>query len=502
MSTVVDFLRATAEATPEAFVFSAGGPPGGADARTYGELAADAGRLARVLRDYGVGAGDRVGVALESGYPALVSLYGILDAGAVYVPLGTTATEERLAAIAADAELAAAIDGRGEGGAEAPVLRVGAIGRGLLEEVAPRLPWRTLERHEGGLGVRSPAPEDPAYIIYTSGSTGPPKGVVHDHRSAAAFAAWASASFVAGPLERVAAATALTFDISLLELLAPVVVGAEIVPVPRRLAAFPGAFAGAVEAAAPTVLQLVPQLWRGLLGAPAALATLRVGIVTGESMPGPDWRALREAAPRARLFNVYGSTELNDCACFELPADWGDAAEVPIGRPIAGARAALRVDDGPCPEGEVGELLMASPFTMRGYWKGRGDAGRFTTLDGERFFRTGDLARQDPDGALRLVGRANRSAKVGGEWVHLGEVEAVAARHPEVTEALAVFDETDGRRGVLLVAATSATVQPADLRGFCAANLPTPARPRRVELVSALPRNQHGKVKIAKLKGG
>jgi amino acid adenylation domain-containing protein len=484
-----------ADAAPAAVAFE-----DGTAARTYGELADDAARLATALRTSGVAAGDRIGVALDGGYEVLVALFGILAAGAVYVPLGANTVPERLAAIAEDAELAALVDGRGPA-ASAPVVRHGARGSGLLDPGAARaMPWDDVAACDAGGAGPGPRETDLAYILYTSGSTGRPKGVAHDHASLAAFVAWAAAAVVTSASDRVAAATAVTFDISLLELVVPAAHGATTIGIPRGVAIFPGAFTKAIAAAAPTVLQLVPSLWRGVVEDPEALRTVRVAIVTGERMAPRDWRALRAALPEARILNVYGSTEVNDCACFELPESWPeDAGEVPIGTALPGVTLELDARGGGA--GDTGELLVASPMLMRGYWNLPEETSRrVVTLPGaRRAYRTGDLVRRAPDGTLRVEGRLDRSIKLGGEWVDLDEVEAVAARHPAVVEAVAVVSEAAERAAVRLVAVASGELDGTALQRWCGTRLPRPARPQVVELVEALPRNAHGKPDRARL---
>lgn len=465
--------------------------------RSYADLASDAGRLSCALTECGVGRGDRVGVALEGSYHALTALHAILDAGAVYVPLRHAGPQEQLAAAMSDSDVAALIDGRRD--SAAPILRYGARGASLLDETAAHLPFAELEHGEARLGARRNRDSDLAYIFYTSGSTGIPKGVVHDHRSLSEFARWATSAVVTASDDRVAAATALTFDISLLEILAPSAVAATVVGIPRQVVGFPGAFSAAIRDARPTVLQLVPALWRGLLGASELLTSLRVGVVTGERMAPGDWSALRAAAPGARLLNVYGSAEVNDCACFELPADRTDVGEVPIGRPIAGAKLEILDPAGDrCPPDAVGELTVATPMLMRGYWRRAGSPDqRVISVDGRPAYRTGDLARRATDGQIYLVARKDRSVKIGGEWVHLDEVETVALEHAAVVEALALVDDAEPRRAVRLIVAAKEALDPADLKRHCAARLASPARPRHVDVVDRLARNSHGKVEMA-----
>ncbi|MET0143547.1 MAG: AMP-binding protein [Ilumatobacteraceae bacterium] len=473
---------------------------------TYRELAERAHQLARSLRACGVRPGDRVGVGLEPGWHAVVSLFGIVEAGAVYVPLGT-APPDRRRVVAADADLRAIVEpDPGAAPGAPPAVRHGATGIALLDDAVSRwLSWDEVERQAPHMLPTTRRSDDIASIFYTSGSTGTPKGVAHDHSSWCSFVDWAAAAIVDDRDARVAATAALTFDISLLEIVVPIARRASIVVLPRRLAAFPAAFAAALERAAPTVLQLVPTMWRMVLHSPAALASVRVGVVTGERLAPKDWAVLRSVVPDTRLLNVYGSTEVNDCAAYELPATWDPSADVPIGTAVPTTCIALiGPDDAPVPDGHVGELVVAGPMVMRGYWNRDADtASRVVRLpDGASAFRTGDLARRAPDGELRLEGRRSRTVKVRGEWVNLGDVEAVALDHPAIVAAVALAAEAEGPGNIVrLLVTTNAPVDAAELVRHCGRRLPRPARPQLVDVVEELPMNANGKIDLARLTG-
>lgn len=495
MRSVSDLLERAADKAPDAVAFE-----GASEAWSYARLADDAQHLALTLSACGVEPGDRVGVALDGGYPALVSFWGVLAASAVYVPLGARTTPAALAATATHAEVAAIVDGRPAAGGGTlsgePVVRYGSSSDALAACAGRTAPWTS---GSGGRSRPRPRanPDDLACIFYTSGTTDARKGACHEHRSLLSFARWADTAFTIGKDDVVAAASAPTFDISLLELLVPAVACAAIVDIQRDLLPFPPAFAEAVRRASPTVLQLVPRIWRDLLAAAPLPSTLRVGIVTGEPMAPAGWRALRTAAAGARLFNVYGTTEVNDCACFELPTDWcGASGKVPIGKPPEHATIALIEPQSGEPTTDSGEVVVAGPTVMREYWRAPDETKRrlVTLDDGERFFRTGDIAQRSSDGELYVIGRVDRSLKLGGEWVHLETVEAIVEDIPGITEASTEVLDRGSRSVVALTAATDLGITLEEIQRHCAHRLPRAAWPQELVIVPRLRRNRHGKI--------
>ncbi|MET7431580.1 amino acid adenylation domain-containing protein [Streptomyces flaveolus] len=482
---------------------------------SYGELDAGANRVARSLAREGIGPGQRVGLYLEKSIEALTGLYGILKAGAAYVPVDPDAPLARVGAILADCGVRTLVtSGRlRDRWSGLPAVGVSPALVLVLDEERPHSPPGV--RAVGAEAIRelpARAPETPvtesdlAYVLYTSGSTGTPKGVMLSHGNGRAFVDWAARTFRLDMTDRLSSLAPLHFDLSVLDVFAAARAGAAVVLVPRRLAAFPPLLTRLVAEQGITVWYSVPSLLvmlaaRGGLS-PGDLPQLRTVLFAGEVFPARHLRRLMGLLPHARFANLYGPTETNVCTWQEVTDPPLDDEDIPIGRPVDGTEVLVLGDDGrPAGPGEVGELLVLGPTVMQGYW---GDPERtahalVTPPPGTRHpgpaYRTGDLVVRGADGVLAFLGRRDSQVKSRGYRIELREVERHLEEHPGVDEC-AVVAVPDEVAGCLLVAfvvsRTAATRQ--QLGSFCASRLPAYMLPAHIELVPALPRTSTDKV--------
>ncbi len=328
---------------------------------TYRELDERANRLARRLREAGVGRESRVGVGMERSAELLVVLLAVLKAGGAYVPLDPSYPEDRLAFMLADSGAVLLVT------EEALADRfAGFAGRTLVLERE----GEAIDRESGDAPGIEVGADDLAYVIYTSGSTGKPKGVLVQHGSIVNLLAVTRAAFGAKPGDVMPVLASSAFDISLFELLLPLSSGAAVRMVPRERVMDVGALLG--EIADATLLHAVPALMREIAQvereAPR-LARLRGTFVGGDQVPA-DLLAERAAAfPAARTHILYGPTEGTILAsAHAVPAD-GAISGHPIGRPLGNVR--LYVCDeygGAQPLGVPGELMIGGAGVARGYF--------------------------------------------------------------------------------------------------------------------------------------
>ncbi|HEX6047646.1 MAG TPA: amino acid adenylation domain-containing protein [Gemmatimonadaceae bacterium] len=482
---------------------------------TYAALAERADRLAGLLRAQGVRRGDRVAIHAGKGLAAGVALYGIMKAGAAYVPLDPSSPPARQAFIVRDCGIRHVVTEQSRGAAMRLLLAEGVPIEcviGLGGETTPGVrafTWSDVDAH-------APVAHDPdlvemdlAYVLYTSGSTGTPKGVAHSHRSALAFARVAADTYGFRADDRLSNHAPLHFDLSTMDYFSSALAGATTVIIPEPHTRLPASYAALIESERLTVLYAVPLALTHLLLHGALdkrdLASVRWVLFGGEPFPVRHLRALMAALPGARFSNVYGPTEVNGVTYWivpPLPPD--DDTPIPIGQPYANVEARIvGDDDAPVADGEAGELLVRTPTMMRGYW-GRPDlderafmtrraVGHFEDV----YLRTGDLVRRRDDGLLEFHGRKDRQVKARGYRVELDEVEVALGSHPAVESAAAYGVPDDD--GSLHIEATVTLragqhVTPETLRTHVATTLPRYAIPLRVDVVGTMPRTSTGKI--------
>ena len=406
---------------------------------TYRELDARANRLARMLRQRGVGRGALVGLCVERGADMLTAQLAILKAGAAYVPLDPAYPTDRLTYMGADARLDLLVTEQAHVHAlpwpreQTLLLDLDAAAIAALSDQAlPPEPQRDAR------------PEDPAYVIYTSGSTGQPKGVVVPHHAVVNFLHSMARQPGMRADDRLLAVTTLSFDIAVLELLLPLVTGAQVVVASQEQTQDGNALNQLLASHQISVMQATPSTWHMLLSTGWQGHPQFKALVGGEALT-PD--LARQLLTRsAELWNMYGPTETTVWStCERIQAE---ASPISIGRPIANTQVHVLDAYGQrCPIGVPGELCIGGEGVTSGYlYRPELTAERFivnafSSQPGDRLYRTGDRARWLPDGRLEHLGRLDFQVKVRGHRIELGEIEAALAQHPDVSRTVVIVRE-------------------------------------------------------------
>jgi amino acid adenylation domain-containing protein len=459
---------------------------------SFAELDARANRLARVLRERGVSRGTLVGLCLERSPDMVAALLAVLKAGGAYVPLDPAYPADRIAFMIEDSGMPVLVSEKALEGTlpshGAQVLWIDAEAEALagLDDSA-------LPRDES-----SARPEDPAYVIYTSGSTGKPKGVRVPHRAVANFLWTMRDQPGLGPKDTLVAVTTLSFDIAVLELHLPLVVGARIVLARRETAGDGAALAELLSSSAASVMQATPSTWRMLLAAGWKGGDGFTVICGGEAMPPDLAQQLVEAA--GSVWNVYGPTETTVWSTREKLHN--PVGNLTIGRPIGNTQVHV-LDERlqPVPIGVPGELHIGGDGVTLGYLnRPELTAERFIPdpfHSGALLYKTGDLARLLPDGRLDYLGRNDNQVKVRGFRIELGEIESILARHGAVGQAVVMARELrpgDVRLVAYLIPANGATPPDEDLRAFLRESLPDYMVPQHFMSLGAFPLTPNGKI--------
>jgi len=403
--------------------------------QTYDQLNRRANRLAHRLVDMGVGPDQLVGVCLNRSIDLMVSLLAVLKAGGAYVPLDPAYPPQRIASVLEDSGAKILLTQSHLADTfpmhPAQVICVDTQWHGFDDEPEDNLP-------------DTAGPENLVYVIYTSGSTGQPKGVCIEHRSICNHMFWINAAFDLSPSDRVIQSTAISFDASVWEFYAPLMVGASLVMLPGRDRSDLEALFDAIDRFGVTVLQVVPSLLRVMLEAESELrgASLRMILCGGEVLDRNLAQRCRDRLPNAVLYNVYGPTEATvDATVFDCRQPF-DTPTVPIGRPIANNQARVLDEQmNPTPIGTPGELYVTGAGVGRGYLNRpeltAESFGRDPFID-RPMYRTGDLVRWLPDGNLQFIGRTDHQVKVRGFRIELGEIESRLKQHPDVVDAAVI----------------------------------------------------------------
>jgi len=509
------YLALAAEARPDARAVE----DGAGGSITYRDLDERSSRLANLLVALGVGRGDRVALCLTKSIESIVTVYGIMKAGAAYVPLDPNAPEARLATVATDCDTRWIVTDPEHLESSSTVLAPAA---GLQHVIVDSPPpgegveakgWPMIHHIDAVGDQPSTAPvvrlidDDLAYILYTSGSTGRPKGVMLSHRNAIAFVGWAARTFALYGDDRVSNHAPLHFDLSVFDVFGAAAASATLILVPPNVSLFPREAARFLAEQRISVWYSVPSILsmltlRGGL-TPGDLPDLRTILFAGEVFPTKYLRRLMAVLPHTRFANLYGPTETNVCTWYDVvepPPD--DADDIPIGIPIDNDDVVVvGAADEPVAAGEEGELLVRGATVMQGYWGDTQKTAASLVPDPESpngrgvMYRTGDLVRQQPDGNLRFLGRRDTQVKSRGYRIELGEIETVINAHDGVIESavIAVADELVGTR-IRCHVVCRAEVTASEIAAYCSTRLPNYMIPEFFELRDSLPRTSNGKV--------
>jgi len=469
---------------------------------TYNELNQHANRLGHALHKAAVQIDQPVALLAERGLDLLGMIVGSFKAGAGYLPLDPGLPAQRLSGIIEQSRTPLLVC------TEAYREQALALLDGFSCAGRPRLLiWEDVQRGEHSTanpGIYS-GPDNLAYVIFTSGSTGQPKGVMVEQRGMLNNQLSKMPYLQLDGRDVIAQTASQSFDISVWQFLAAPLFGARVDIVPNVISHDPQALLEHVQHSGISVLESVPSLIQGMLALDhVPLATLRWMLPTGEAMPPELAHQWLQRYPQVGLVNAYGPAECSDdVAFFRVDHASTQGSYLPIGVPTDNNRLYL-LDEALdlVPLGAVGELCVAGTGVGRGYV---GDPLRTAQvfvpnpfgMEGERLYRSGDLARRRPDGVLEYVGRIDHQVKIRGFRIELGEIEARLHEQADIRDA--AVSVQDGPSGKYLVGyLVAASAQSADwleqIKHRLRAELPEYMVPLHWQVLERLPLNANGKL--------
>lgn len=467
---------------------------------TYQELNNKANQLAHYLKSLGVKSETLIGVCVDRSLNMLIGLLAVLKSGSAYVPLDPTYPEDRLAFMLEDSQL--------------PILLTQTHllsclpKRNGMRVVCLDSDWQEIEQFSHDNLDSEATPNNLAYTIYTSGSTGKPKGVQIIHQSVVnlLLSMKQEPGFTARDV--LLAVTTISFDLAVVELFLPLIVGTHVVIVSREVARDPIKLSKIITESGATFMQATPATWKMLLAVNwEGNPNLKI-ICGGESLNRHLANQLLERS--SSLWNMYAPTETTTWSTI-YRVEPGEEI-IPIGRPILNTKIYLfkyphNFNDNifePIADGDSGEIFIGGMGVARGYLnrpyltKERFFPDPFSTEIGARMYKTGDLGHYLPDGNIAIIGRSDYQVKIRGHRIELSDIEAACLDNYAVKDVVVVVKKDshgdDYLVAYIVLKSPSLKLSATEVRGALKSKLPDYMVPAFVVFMNALPLTPNCKV--------
>lgn len=469
--TVVQLFEEQQHKTPENCALSFEGK-----SMSYAELAEASSRLQSTLLQNGIERGDIVAVIAEPSIEMIIALWGILKAGASFLPIASDNPVERIAYILEDSQCKALLT------SQEITQSIGFEGN-FIDLFAPSTYLQTSPIKPVIQGL----PEDLAYVIYTSGSTGKPKGVMISHESLCNLCFWHNEHFEVKEQDRASKFAGFGFDASVWEIFPYLIVGASIHIVPQEIRYEVVKLNDYFERQNISISFLPTQIAEQFMQ--LENASLRILLTGGDKLH-------TRRSQSYRVFNNYGPTENTVVSsCFEIKKNYHN---IPIGKAIANTEI-LILDDHQklSPRGVVGELCISGVGLAKGYL-------HKPVLSKEKFidhpyrentslYKTGDKARYLTDGNIEFLGRIDHQVKIRGFRIELGEVEKQLLDHTAIKEALVIV-KGEQEKYLQAFFVSNTDLSRSELKNHLSQSLPAYMLPEQYQRLDRFPISSNGKI--------
>jgi amino acid adenylation domain-containing protein len=460
---------------------------------SYGELNSQANQLANYLIAQNVKPQDCVGVFVDPGSEILIAILAIHKINAVYVPIDTEYPLGRIKTIIEQVTPAAIL-----------------CASDRFSEIDDNFDLNIINLFKLDLSSGDRANPDYfcsldsiSHIFFTSGTTGTPKGVVSSHSNLIHYIFAAQEKYCFGVEDSFLAAARFTFSISLLMLLLPLVCGGRVNIITLKQLLEPNLLAKAIERS--SFFHLSPSLLKMLLDyldqdvqGVERFNHIKHASSGGDMIPAKILNRLNKVFTQAQVYAIYGSSEISCMGCSYFVPKEREIEQTLVGKPFNNVQ--LRVLDQyqkVVPVGVKGEIYFSSQGITQGYLNLPSlTEAKYLLLNGQRFYRTGDIGRLNPQGDLQMLGREDNQVQIRGMRLELGEIESCLCLHPAISNCIVIAKE-DHLGEKQLIAYLIAQNQPStstDLRNFLQETLPQYMIPSHFAFIAEFPLNPNGKV--------
>lgn len=512
--TLIDALAATAKSSPDQVAFQCA-----TATVTYAELLQRSMQLSAYFDSRGVTHQEPIALLMPRCVESSIAAYGTMYGGRIWVPIDPSSPVAAVRQMLIDCGISVLVTHPKMAHLvqriveqENPLHTL--VGVDTNAKFAPSLAitsWPQLSKNPIASQLPQASAEDVAYIIHTSGSTGRPKGIVHTHSSGSSYARLSVNTFDLCSTDVIGIHGPLHTDMCTLGMLAGPLAGATAQIVPDAHVKVPASLSALMESSRISVWYSVPQVLVQLLTAGVLeardLSQLRWVIYAGEALAPSRILELLRFVPNAKVCNVYGPAETNQCMHYvvqnekELEVLVDQNRQVPIGEAWPETKALLLDEHDNIVGPEVtGELVVHSSTLMQEYWHDDRsvDAIFFQNPEDQTsYYRTGDLARRDTEGVYTLIGRRGRQVKVRGMRVELDAIELLLSQHTSVVDAVAIAHQTSSDPGSCVIRAyvtQSGDSDSENLHDYIRRRMPAHAVPESIQVRSSLPLTSGGKI--------